>query len=83
MCIRDRLRINALTEICAVEGSLRLVGGDIDRQGTVEVCQGGLWGRICDDDWSTSDAAVVCRQLGYQFDCKNNCMHEHCGEIWC
>lgn len=51
-----------------MEGSLRLVKGDIDRQGTVEVCLEGLWGRVCDDQWGVPDAAVVCRQLGYPFD---------------
>ena len=57
-----------MVEMCSVEGKVRLVGGDSDRQGTVQVCREGLWGRICDDDWDIPNVAVVCRQLGHQFD---------------
>ena len=31
----------------------------------MEICFGGVWGTVCDDGWSTTDARVVCRQLGY------------------
>lgn len=45
---------------------MRLVGGESDNEGTVEVCVGAEWtGVLCDQDWDNGDATVICNQLGY------------------
>ena len=48
------------------EGSVRLVGGQRDAEGTVEVCYDNLWGLIAASNWDGGDSSVVCGQLGYQ-----------------
>ena len=46
-------------------GDVRLVGGSGDYEGTVEVCFNNLWGLVSESGWTTTDAQVVCAQLGY------------------
>ena len=48
------------------DGDVRLVGGDSEREGRVEMCYNGVWGTVCVDGWSETAANIVCRQLGYE-----------------
>ena len=48
-----------------IHGAVRLIGGLIAEEGTVEVCMNAVWSSVCDSSWDYKDAFVVCRQLGY------------------
>ncbi|XP_019848942.1 PREDICTED: deleted in malignant brain tumors 1 protein-like [Amphimedon queenslandica] len=47
------------------EGAVRLVGGSVNNEGTVEICHDKLWGLITDAGWDNKDAMVICRQLNF------------------
>ena len=53
---------------CGPDGAVRLVDGIVPYRGRVEFCVNGKWSTICSRyvfGWGNSEAAVVCRQLGY------------------
>ena len=55
--------VNATTP--CYDGELRLAGGLAVNEGRVEVCYQNQWGTVCNNGWGSSDARVVCRQLGF------------------
>ena len=46
-------------------GQIRLSRGMYSNQGLLEVYCNDQWGTVCDDTFGSTDASVVCRQLGY------------------
>ena len=51
--------------IGCTDGAIRLADGPTSYQGRVEVCLNQEWGSVCDSNWTTADANVACRQLGF------------------
>ena len=45
-------------------GNLRLVSGERESEGRVEICVEGS-GELCDSGWDQREALVVCRQSGF------------------
>ena len=58
-------RVCFLQLLAHMHGQLRLVGGSVVNEGQVEICLSNVWGTVCDDGWSSAEAAVVCGELGY------------------
>ncbi|XP_062354503.1 macrophage receptor MARCO [Cinclus cinclus] len=59
---------------------VRIVGGD--RRGRVEIFHQGSWGTICDDGWTTREATVVCRMLGFNRAVSSFTATPGTGQIW-
>ena len=50
--------------VSCIHGALRLTGGFVSSEGTLEVCNNGAWSSICADKFQIQDGFVACRQMG-------------------
>ena len=54
-----------IASVPCTNGDIRLVGGVSSHEGRLEICYNNQWGTVCDNYFTSTDARVVCRQLGY------------------
>ena len=62
----------ALTDSLCENGDLRLDSSDAAVGGRLEVCYDGVWGSVCNEQWTTTHARVACTQLGLPSEGKPN-----------
>lgn len=48
------------------DGDVRLVGGSVANEGTVEICFNNLWGTVNEAGWGDDAASILCYQLGFE-----------------
>ncbi|KAI8487041.1 hypothetical protein Bbelb_353010, partial [Branchiostoma belcheri] len=74
-----------LADIPVHQPQVRLMGGRFPWEGRVEVFYNGEWGTVCGRSyWSSQDANVVCRELGYgrSFISNTNSFGQGSGPVW-
>jgi deleted-in-malignant-brain-tumors protein 1 len=66
-CYSHTQDVGVVCQEACTAGEVRLVNGQSNSQGRLEVCIGGLWGTVCDNQFHNVDAQVVCKQLGLPY----------------
>ena len=56
-----------LRNFTCCDGAVKLASGTLPNEGRVELCISGQWKTVCGNSWSSNEARVVCRQLGYAY----------------
>lgn len=62
--------------------TVRLVDGGAPNQGRLEVLYNGIWGTVCDDEWSDVNTEVACRGLGFTSGVFTSVFGPGRGPIW-
>ena len=59
-----------LLNCCIVDcanGETRLVDGETEWEGRLEICFGQRWGTVSSDGWTEINSQVVCNSFGFDF----------------
>ena len=57
--------LSPLTGFVCDNGDIRLADGRYGSDGRLEICFDQRYGAICDNGFGSTEAAIACRQLGY------------------
>ena len=58
------------------DGQVRLVEGETEWEGRLEVCLSQRWGTVSSDGWILANAQVVCKDLGYEISCMSASLND-------
>ena len=61
---------------------VRLVGGQNESRGRIEVLYAGVWGTVCNNSFTINGANVVCRELGFLGAMQVESFGPGTGHIW-
>lgn len=48
-----------------MDGTVRLRDGPSSLEGRLEICLNNAWGTVCDDEFTSDEAIIVCAKLGF------------------
>ncbi|KAF7287908.1 hypothetical protein GWI33_000255 [Rhynchophorus ferrugineus] len=67
------------TEIVPFDNNvpIRLLGGDTETEGRLQLKLGNQWGTVCNYGWTRENAALVCQQLGLVLNPLDWCMERN------
>ena len=69
MHVKIEASFSIIGALC-VNGAVRLIGGLVSTEGTVQMCVSGKWRELCYSGWGYQEAFVVCRQMGLPATCE-------------
>ncbi len=58
-----------------MDGEVRLCNGSNALEGRLEICLNNAWGTVCQDEFTSDEARIVCSNLGY--DMGKCCLFSH------
>ena len=61
----DCEKAGVVCRVANLAAPVRLVGGNTEYEGRVEIWYQGVWGTVCGDSWGVEESDVVCRMLGF------------------